>query len=257
MATFDKYSRETHDLVESKVGKGMANATFFVVLAATWATALGLLYGFATLVVFPIVNRFPTIPGPQIINVAISLAVTTAVGGGVAAWVLRTFRRTRSAIVSHTDRRISELAQVLGEIVERVDYLESHAASMSSVNGPLKQLHERLVHIEPSPGGLTTQEQIDRSALLKLLDTPSAYSVGHPLRIHAATYGVDGGPQIDVRTVLQKNIEDNRLRLKITNETMGRDPLRGHPKQLRLQYAYGEHARELILHEGEELEISQ
>lgn len=257
MATFDKYSRETHELVEMKVGRGMANATFFLIFAATWATALGVLYGFGALVVFPLVNRLPTVRGSQLTNVAISLVVTTAVAGGVAAWVRRTFEQTRSAMVSATESRICELAQVLGEMVERVRYLESHAASVAAVNKPLEHLHERLVSIESPPAGLKTQEQLSRWALIKLLDAPSAHSVGHPLQIHAATYGIDGGPQIDVKLLLEKNIEDNRLQMKITNETMGRDPLRGHPKQLRLRYAYGEHVRELTLNEDDEMKIPE
>jgi hypothetical protein len=194
----------------------------------------------------------------------------------VAVWLSRTFRRTKDAIIrvvvadlSHLGLRIDDLSnRIDGQThrvsdwvnmcmgtTDRVQHLESHAASVASVNEAFRELHERLIPVEKPPSDVKTDFEMSRWAITKALNSPSAHKVGHPFTIYEATYGVDGGPQIDVKKVLERNINDNRIRMKVTNETMGRDPLWGVPKQLRVRYSYDGFSREETVAEGGEVKI--
>jgi hypothetical protein len=60
-----------------------------------------------------------------------------------------------------------------------------------------------------------------------------------------------------VKNVLEGAIKDNRVRLIVTNQTMGRDPHRGVQKQLRVRYSCGDRTQDVTVVEGEELKIPE
>jgi hypothetical protein len=203
------------------------------------------LYWVATKAVLPLITRLPTIPGPQFANVLLSLAVTLLIVGLVTWWAAGTFKRARNAVIAMTDSRISELARVLEKTVNRVRYLESQAASVGSTNNAFSKLNERIVPMERRPDDLRGEAALQQWALARLLNSPSANSVGHALTIHEATYGVDGGQRIDVRAVLERSIKDNRIRMTVTNDSMGRDPQWGAPKRLWVRYSCDDRTYEI------------
>ena len=74
------------------------------------------------------------------------------------------------------------------------------------------------------------------------------------LRIVAATYGA-GDRMIDVRQLLQSRVQDGRLELQVTNESMGGDPFRGEQKALQLTYQWGGREYDVTVPEGQSFSI--
>jgi Bacterial alpha-L-rhamnosidase 6 hairpin glycosidase domain/Alpha-L-rhamnosidase N-terminal domain/Bacterial alpha-L-rhamnosidase concanavalin-like domain/Bacterial alpha-L-rhamnosidase C-terminal domain len=68
--------------------------------------------------------------------------------------------------------------------------------------------------------------------------TPSTNPAAHLVIIRATYEATDGGDATDVTSVLVHDIEDNRLVMRVDNETLGSDLAHNHPKQLRVQYEF-------------------
>ena len=83
----------------------------------------------------------------------------------------------------------------------------------------------------------------------------SVDAVGHPLTIESATYGA-GGHSIDVRERLQNAVRDNRLKITVTVETMGKDSCHGMPKTLHVSYNSDGVLSHATVRDGEDLSIS-
>jgi hypothetical protein len=56
---------------------------------------------------------------------------------------------------------------------------------------------------------------------------------------------------------LANNVKDNRVRMMVTNTTMGRDPQYGVPKELRVRYSSNGHLRDVTVPENAELKLPQ
>ena len=74
------------------------------------------------------------------------------------------------------------------------------------------------------------------------------------LRIVAATYGARDR-MIDVRRQLQSLVQDGRLEMQVTNESMGDDPFRGAQKALHLTYEWEGRAYDVVVPEGQSFSI--
>jgi hypothetical protein len=275
---FDKFTKDLHDLTAHYAGPQVAAATFWMAFTVFWVLGIGVVTGtviFTAKFLFPFVSALPRIPLPALGNAALSFAIAIAVVAVAGAWLLNSFRQTRDAVVrvfasrydelatrveglgKATDSRISELLGVFSDTSNRVRHLESHAASLPSTNEALAALHHRMLPIEVPPDDVRHGGNVDNWMLLQHLNTPQASSVGHGLAIEAASYGVDGGNQIDVKNVLERNIKDNRLRMLVSNDTMGRDPQYGVAKQLHVRYSCDGMTRDVTIPENAQLDIPQ
>jgi hypothetical protein len=274
---FDKYSKDMHELTAQHAGPAAAKATFWMIWIALWCAGLGIIFAAVILATKFLVSYvsalFFRVPLPQVGNVVLSFVMAVAVVGFAGVWFFKTFKRARDAVsnafatqvqelrmdvnaLRHaTDSRVMELVEFYGKTLDRVLYLESHAASIRSTNNAVQRLHERIVPLERHAPELVEHGDIEGALLRLLMNAPSADSVGHPLEIHEATYGVDGGAHIDVRAVLDGSIKDNRIRMPVTNDSMGRDPQWGAPKRLRVRYSCGDRRYEISVNEGEDLRI--
>jgi hypothetical protein len=76
------------------------------------------------------------------------------------------------------------------------------------------------------------------------------------LHIVAATYGARDRV-IDVRQLLQSHVQDGRLELPVTNESMGGDPFRGQPKELHLTYEWEGREYDVVVPEGQSFSIPE
>jgi hypothetical protein len=273
MAGFDKYTKEIHEMTAEHAGPKAAAATFWLTLVAYWFGGLTIIIGalvLATKFLFPYVSAFSRLPFPQMGNAAVAFAIAIGVVGLAGVWFTKTFRRTvvnafstrltelelaLSALRNSTDNRVGEFAEMFASAFDRVTYLESHAASTLSVNDAFRKLHEKMSLRRP-PSGVPPEGNLHRQALVELLNSPAAHSVGHPLRIDEATYGAHG-MHIDVKEVLEAAITDNHIRLTVTNTTMGRDPEYGVEKQLHVRYSCGGTTRDVTVPEGQELRIPE
>jgi len=74
------------------------------------------------------------------------------------------------------------------------------------------------------------------------------------LHIVAATYGARDR-LIDVRRQLQSRVQDGRLEMQVTNESMGGDPFRGEQKALHLTYEWAGRQYDVVVPEGESFSI--
>lgn len=74
------------------------------------------------------------------------------------------------------------------------------------------------------------------------------------LRIVAATYGARDR-MIDVRRQLQSLVQDGRLEMQVTNESMGGDPFRGERKVLQLTYQWEGREYDITVPEGQSFSI--
>lgn len=74
------------------------------------------------------------------------------------------------------------------------------------------------------------------------------------LRIERAQYGVQGRSR-DVTSRLRMMIDDNRLRLRVTNETMGGDPAEDRKKSLTVWYSYNRQQGQVTVPEGDTLDL--
>jgi putative GTP pyrophosphokinase len=77
------------------------------------------------------------------------------------------------------------------------------------------------------------------------------------LTIHSAVYGADGHPWKDVASKLSTKIEDGRLRVPVTNEEFGPDPLPNVEKQLEVTYSHGGQTYHKRVRENETLSIPE
>lgn len=73
------------------------------------------------------------------------------------------------------------------------------------------------------------------------------------LRILTAEYGAEG-KFIDITNYLNKKIENNHLKIKITNEIAG-DPIPGKFKKAKIRYSFGNEIQDIIINENEDLEL--
>jgi hypothetical protein len=275
---FDKYTKEFHEETEKRAGPKTATLTFWMTFVAYWCVGLAIIIGTVVLAakfLIPYVSFLSRLPLPQVGNVVLSFAIAVAVVGFAGVWVLKTFRRTRDGVVklfadqlnalnsdvgnlqSATDSRISELLTVFSGTADRLHHLESHAASVASTNAALVELHERVVPVEHPPDDARTLGDLTHWALLKRLNTPSAHSVGHPLTIDLASYGVDAGRQMDVTELVRRSVKDNTVRLAVNNATMGADPQWGARKQLRVLYVCDGVKRQVTVPEDGELKLPE
>jgi DnaJ-like protein C11, C-terminal len=74
------------------------------------------------------------------------------------------------------------------------------------------------------------------------------------LHIVAAAYGARDR-MIDVRRQLQSLVQDGRLELQVTNESMGGDPFRGERKVLQLTYQWEGREYDITVPEGQSFSI--
>ncbi len=74
------------------------------------------------------------------------------------------------------------------------------------------------------------------------------------LHIVAATYGARDR-LIDVRRQLRSRVQDGRLEMQVTNESMGGDPFRGEQKALHLTYEWAGRQYDVVVPEGESFSI--
>lgn len=95
-------------------------------------------------------------------------------------------------------------------------------------------------------GGRAEQATFRENDLLTL--GGGRYPGGSGLRILRAEYGV-GERLVDVTSRLNAEIRDGRLSLRVTNETMGRDPAEEHRKQLTVWYVYNGRTAQLTVPE--------
>ena len=84
---------------------------------------------------------------------------------------------------------------------------------------------------------------------------PSARSA--PAQLRQARYeATDDGQGIDVIGILNSQIRDGVLKIKVGNKTLGHDPALNHRKQLRVEYAVNDKVIERIVPENAMLEIN-
>jgi hypothetical protein len=121
----------------------------------------------------------------------------------------------------------------------------------------LDELHVRIVPLERPPDDVKSEFELSQWAMIRRMKTPSAHSVGHPLTIDLATYEVDGGRRTDVTELLRRSVKDNRVRLKVNNATMGADPQRGAPKELRVLYSHDGKKWKVVVPEDGELKFPE
>jgi len=76
----------------------------------------------------------------------------------------------------------------------------------------------------------------------------------HDLVINRAIYGA-GNKQHDITAPLAAEIHDDRLRIVVSNGTMGGDPARNEPKTLQIWFTYRGHQEMLTLNENDYLEL--
>jgi DnaJ-like protein len=74
------------------------------------------------------------------------------------------------------------------------------------------------------------------------------------LRIVAATYGARDRFN-DVRPFLQSRVQDSRLELEVSNQSMGGDPILGEPKALHVTYEWEGRSYDVVVPEGQSLSI--
>lgn len=77
---------------------------------------------------------------------------------------------------------------------------------------------------------------------------------GGELRILKADYGV-GNRFVDVTTRLSSQVQGNRLSLRVTNDTMGRDPAEERAKTLTVWYSYNGRAARAVVNEKDYLTL--
>lgn len=74
------------------------------------------------------------------------------------------------------------------------------------------------------------------------------------LRIIRAEYG-SGWRKADVTARLNSEIRRGWINIPVTNDTMGGDPTPGKKKRLKVEYEYRGHRRNVVVHEGDTLEL--
>ncbi len=74
------------------------------------------------------------------------------------------------------------------------------------------------------------------------------------LEILKAVYGKEGSGQ-DVTERLQKLIKNNTLDVKVSNITMGGDPNKGADKTLKVDYTYRGQRKQVVVKEGDRLQL--
>ncbi len=90
-------------------------------------------------------------------------------------------------------------------------------------------------------GGRTANVTVNEKSTLNLPGSDPQYQSG--LRIMRAQYGADYRFR-DVTGLLNSQVQGDRLRIRVTNETMGGDPAEDRPKTLIVSYVYnGEQGR--------------
>jgi alpha-L-rhamnosidase len=84
--------------------------------------------------------------------------------------------------------------------------------------------------------------------------SPQPPAADVPVIIRRASYGAAGeGSKMEVTSVLTKQIKDGELKLKISNETMGGDPAKNVPKQLRVEYEFNGQSAVKVVNENQML----
>ena len=81
---------------------------------------------------------------------------------------------------------------------------------------------------------------------------PGSASTG--LRILSANYGAKDR-FVDVSQLLQSQVQNNLLDLKVTNASMGGDPIVGEEKTLRIRYEWAGRTHEMVVQENQRLTI--
>lgn len=178
---FDKLSPETYRLVEAKAGTRVATSLFWVFLVAAFSAGFGVIgvavTWLALNVALPVVNAAANrLPVSQVSGVVLSVAAALLALAVVVAQTRKFVRKLGSSVVSMVDDRVGELARVMSSVITQVDHLQREAASTTSVNEALRTLHSEIP--TPFPYNGEDMENFNQRALLRLLKSPSASSVG-------------------------------------------------------------------------------
>ncbi len=123
-----------------------------------------------------------------------------------------------------------------------------------SMGGDPAVNQEKTLTVQYSFSGRTNQVVVREGDYLRLPDATVSYSEGD-LQILRATYG-DGSRQFDVTSRLQRQIYNDRIDLRVTNETMGGDPAVGEEKSLTVLYSANGRRDQVVVREGDYLRIS-
>jgi vacuolar-type H+-ATPase subunit E/Vma4/outer membrane lipoprotein SlyB len=84
----------------------------------------------------------------------------------------------------------------------------------------------------------------------------SAYNRNpNSLQITRAVYGA-GNRWADVTNRLNSQIRGNQLHLQVNNDTMGGNPARNREKSLRVDYTFGGRANQVVINEGDTLQLN-
>ncbi len=83
---------------------------------------------------------------------------------------------------------------------------------------------------------------------------PGAPGLGRGLQIESARYGV-GNRWSDVTALLNNNIQNDALRMQVTNATMGGDPAPANEKVLEVRYRYQGQSQSVTIRENQQLEL--
>lgn len=83
---------------------------------------------------------------------------------------------------------------------------------------------------------------------------PGGPGFGRGLQIESARYGV-GNRWTDVTSLLSNSIQNDSLRMQVTNQTMGGDPAPANEKVLEVRYRYQGQSQSATIRENQQLEL--
>ncbi len=114
--------------------------------------------------------------------------------------------------------------------------------------------------------GLLAPEDWQGAAWIGWDDVPDAQAAPKPvaspkspqIAIVKALYGVpgDAAKQVDLKEKIQQRVAAGQFRLKASNEFAGRDPVRGVPKKLVLEYRRDGKLLKLVVNENAEIDLA-
>ena len=141
-------------------------------------------------------------------------------------------------------------ANRVGRVGEEVDKLGGPRSGAKTDSPEFDQI-KRYVKALPAPPAKGQQAQLQGNTGGSNTGTHQA---SQGLQILSASYGA-GDRIADVRQRLQSSVQNNRLDLQVTNDSMGGDPFQGEPKTLRIRYEWAGRQHEAVVPENQRISI--
>lgn len=170
---------------------------------------------------------------------------TLNLGGGAAQAELRIVRADYGVAGHFLDVSSRLNSQIQGDRL-------SLRVTNETMGGDPAEERAKTLYVFYSYNGRLARAAVEEKSYLNLPSGTPNYVDN--LQIMRAQYGADYRFH-DVTELLNQQIQNNRLNLRITNETMGGDPAEEHPKKLTVFYVYNGEPGQVTVNEKDTLDL--